>query len=262
MHKILLILIAVSTVASFSVARAGDVRLLDDVTVPIPNDLAQPGSLQVKGVAGPGQSKSVRAVRCNIDSQGAPLSNGCVGRIFNFELNQKIILRAGLYKIIYSHTLAWVIVESRQLKQVPLPKIKVPAGPKGRKFSFSVFKDFTDPSMQDSVLFDAWTGPQDNKYLDITCDSRYSDLKVACDALKSNDHRRLLGTVVKFGTDGSLSVLFAQEPGGGVWSRAVRTWVTDPEAGQFVSAFPGVYGIVFKDEGTDETSTLYGIKVN
>ena len=243
--QFILSMLALSTVAV-------NVALADgNVTVPIPDRLVGPmGTLIVEGIAGGGQQSTFLAHRCEIDSKGMPVKSSCIWSSKAFELGKKIQLHAGFYFILYSQTSVWVRIQSNQLTRLHLSKLRVPTASDGRKISFLVFLDMTDSSMQDKLMLRAWSS---SGAAGQVCGKNDPSLKAACEAFNSDDYNRLAGTYFTFGTEGSISSIDHQYAG--------RDHVSRADAGQFISVFPGVYGIVFEDKDNDIYSTRYGVPV-
>ena len=60
-----------------------------------------------------------------------------------------------------------------------------------------------------------------------------------------------------------LAFLFAAQAwGDAMFRNEGRVMVVDPKAGEFVSVFPGVHGIIFTDPATGKTATQMGIQVH
>ncbi len=166
--------------------------------------------------------------------------------------------------VTYSSTNTFVQVRADEKTVAELKKLKVAKA--DRPVSFSVFKDFTDHGMQDRSLKLAWihSGNLQEIFQNI-CQTPSAQDQSACDAWRSGNYHQLLGRVIQFGDDGSIYFwVFNTDPdaaGSHVFKNEGRVYVTDPEAGQFVSVFPGVYGVVFTDNQTGKSETRYGIRV-
>lgn len=236
-----------------------------DVEIPVPGDMGRDGLFEVVGVPGPGQKDEVEIRRCETDAYGEPVRFGCdYERPKRIGLNQTIMLTPGTYEVFFSDTFIFTKVRPDEKTVETLKKIKV--SNTEHSVSFSVFIDFTDRSMQDRYLKSIWADSLHSFVLEYNCNPVQPLDEAACRAWASGNYHQLLNKYVQFNDNGSLylwqffSVLTGPEDHG--FSLRTRYYVTDPEAGQFVSVFPGVYGIEFTDNETGKTETQFGIHVN
>lgn len=233
-----------------------------DVEISVPSDMGRSGILEVVGTSGAGQKDEVQINYCESDSQGNPVQFGCK-YVKTIHLNEPTVVAPGTYSIYYSQTNAHVRVRADEKTVATLKKLKVTQA--YRSISFSVFNDLTDPSMQDNFLLGIFANSLNRRQVERFC--RIPDLsnKAACDAIASGNYHALLNRGVQFSSDGSRSVWQFTDnsgPNSGWFENWGRQYVTDPKAGEFVSVFPGVYGVVFTDNQTGKTETRYGIHVN
>jgi hypothetical protein len=232
-----------------------------DVEISVPDDLGRSGTLEVVGTPGAGQKDEVQIYSCESDSQGTPVRFGC--KVFkSIHLNEPTVLIPGTYWISYSNTDANVRVRADEKTVATLKKLKVTQT--YRSVSFSVFQDLTDSSMQDDLLLRVFTFSANRPQVERYC--RIPDLsnKAVCDSFASGNYHALLNKGAQFNSDGSWNswVFSHGSPNSGSFDNKGRLYVTDPKAGEFVSVFPGVYGVVFTDNQTGKTETRYGIHVN
>jgi hypothetical protein len=214
------------------------------------------GTLLVSGTPGMGQTNVLFVQQCQTDSTGQPTIFGCVqGK--NYVINQTISLSPGTYYISYSHIPYFVQIVASQQTLVPLKPLLVGATRDPSK-TFSVFMDFNDSSMQDVLLKDYYSNPNNRFYVVNLCGTNYgSNSSKPCTAWAAGSYQALFNTVLAFNSDASVST-FLQKGG---FQNAGRLEVADPEFGQFLSVFPGVYGVVIKENKSGKIlETDYGIK--
>lgn len=245
---------------------ADDITNEPGVTVPVPGDLDQMGSLEIDGTPGVGQDSNVKVIFCQTDVDGKLQKFGCndTGNADTYQINKVVNLPVGTYELIYSNSIIFTEVKAGQKTIVQLKKIQVASSKSGASISFQVFIDLTDPSMQELILKNVFLNPENNEYFEQQCKSSGDCSKKACNAFNSNDYHNLLNTVVKFDDDGSHEFLYYPytDATDGHFHNQGLIKIADPIAGQFISVFTGVYGIIFTDSTSGKTETQFGVKVN
>jgi hypothetical protein len=231
------------------------------VVVPVPNSLQSYGKLIVRGTPGAGQKEGVWIGKCELLPNGIPKASSCKAlEGLSTTLNKELSLPSGHYLVSYSNTTYSNLVEVKKDKVITLQlrKIKVPHYNGG--IEFDVFSDLSHPVEQEKVLFVTWSAGN----LQAACDStgekderlRWPSASLACDVIKTGDYRSIRGAYADFTADGKVRPLIGNNRQPFFWS------VVDPKDGDFVSVFPGVYGIKFKDTMTGQTDIQYGIRVD
>lgn len=231
-----------------------------DVTVPVPETIGKPlSAFQINGTVGSGQTDSFVLFGCQTDGNARVVQGSC--KTFDLhddpstkagKINKSYSIPEGYYCARYSNTHAYFTIQKDKPVTLDLQKIIVPGD---RSASFDVFNDYSDKSMQDDMVYRYWLGDESD-FLK-KCPSKNRNLQAACDALKSGEVARLQDTLVAFTSDGKYSPLGED----GKFQKPMRGQVTDPKAGEFVSVFPGVYGIEFKDPLTGKTEVQLGVRV-
>lgn len=235
-----------------------------DVVVPVPGQISSYGQLQVIGTPGAGQGKTFYYSRCERGRDGRPVRFSCKdGQERN--LNERISLPGGYYKVFYSGSQYSELLEVKknQLQVVELKKIQIPRV--NGKFAVQIFRDLTDRSEQEKVLWDVFTTASNQADFGSSCEDSSPEIKAACAAYRSGDYHNLLGPGIRFGEDGSWSA--ARFFGDGSFDRFKnrgRYMVTDDGIadGDFISVFSGVYGLTFTDSTTGREETQYGVQVD
>ena len=222
-----------------------------DVVVPVPQALAQSGKITVVGVKGSGQSEKAELYKFDYDANGTPIA-GSAKSIANIKLNEPFSARPGYYFVRYSGTSSGPIALANDanvgvyLKKISVPKLT-------GQFEFNVFLDYTNPSMRTNGSFHLWIY---YSQLDL-CKSGVGFPQGICEKVKQG-YQAYLDFMDSTRYDKTGSIVWYKDDGK-IWE-ARKHWVVDPKDGEFVSVFPGTYGIEFKDnQGNSETQ--YGIEV-
>jgi hypothetical protein len=213
---------------------------------------ADTATLLVAGTPGAEQKNTVKISECATSADGTPTKFSCDFFSADYPLNQQVSLRPGYYHLTYSHTDTYVRLGSSETREIDLKQLKVAQS--AHPVEFSVFLDLTNPSEQDAYL--------KREFLDAHTDSMpdcrvklprgESEDKLFCQVVRQNDYRKF-SEIVHFYPDASVTGFH-----GGL---GTQVKVTDPQSGEFVSVFPGVYGIDFRDTETGDEKSQFGIQV-
>jgi hypothetical protein len=239
----------------------------DTILVPVPGELTQYGELTVKGVPGADQEDKLKIAKCKTDANGLPVKLGC-GKDAEYHLNEAIKLAPGFYRINYSNTFATATVRVYGTSVLELKKLQVASAE--RHIEYQVIADMTDLAMRDRVANRTFcdsgqeaTAVFFNRRSDQRCESVFNDLddQAACMAWRGEDYRNLLhSNALDFSRDGDVRYTGSFDGYEAQRTMISTMIVSNPQAGEFVSVFPGTYEILFKDtQGT--VVTQHGIHV-
>ncbi|MGZ6442173.1 MAG: hypothetical protein ACXWRU_19105 [Pseudobdellovibrionaceae bacterium] len=237
-----------------------EVRPLGDVVVPVPPQISAYGQLLVTGMPGNGQSEVFRYAKCEKGKNGAPKKFSCNANSTSI-LNETQDLKPGYYKINYSGSITFLEIKQNSVTEVSLRKIQIPKV--NGNFKAEVFFDLSSLSMEDLALrliFSNSYGEENFKGLCANNSKQIpKSVKAACAAWNSDDYRNLNMAVLRFSNDGTASLINVD----GSFDKPVHVFVNSAAtAGDFISVFPGVYGITFTDLQTKESVSQLGIYVD
>ncbi|MGZ3773257.1 MAG: hypothetical protein ACXVCY_02180 [Pseudobdellovibrionaceae bacterium] len=239
-----------------------DVRPLGDVVVPVPPEMSSYGQLLVSGTPGNSQVDIFRYTKCEKGKDTAPKKFSCKGN-FQGKLNDLLSLKPGYYEINYGGSYTPYLVEIKQdaVSEVSLRKIQIPRV--NGNFSVEVFLDFSAASMRD-LSFRLLFGNSERKESTERLCSHLSksspyNIRTVCEAWKTDDYRNLNIALIRFTNDGKISFLKDDGSFEKPWRAVVKS---NAKAGDFISVFPGVYGITFTDMQSGEAVTQQGIYVD
>lgn len=233
-----------------------------DVVVPVPINLSEYATFELRGEPGANQNKNYELNWCKLLPNGEILKDGCT-RYKSSTLGTPITIATGVYEVWYSNTVIYIELKKGDNLKLDLQKIYVPKTE--RPIYFNVFTDYTSTEMQDLELKQLFHSPTNEKIADICKNPSRSNL-AACKALQSDDYRDYKNTLIRFNlNDGSYSRWFYCtgncESKNGEWGNSQFSWVVDPISGEFVSVLPGVYGILFEDRETGSRKFIHNIRV-
>ncbi|MGZ3770451.1 MAG: hypothetical protein ACXVCR_11385 [Bdellovibrio sp.] len=238
-----------------------EVQLLGDVVVPVPPQIKKYGHLLVKGTPGTNQRDTGILLKCEKGEDGTPKKFSCKGA-GNFKLNELSNVYPGYYRIIYgmSMTLSLVEIGENSTTEISLRKIEIPDV--DANFDANIFWDVSSPLMQDLALSWKFSSEVEKESVKKLCSStpksNRENIKAACEAWSTDDHRSLAISVLRFTNDGKVSILDYD----GSFDKPGRFLIDSTVSnGDFVSVFPGVYGITFTDLETNEPFTKLHINV-
>jgi len=238
----------------------------DEVDVSVPGPKQPTGSLTIVGEPGSGQNGWANVFLCKTDDWDRIVKFGCseIKDPMRY-LNETFAVVPGTYLINYSNSKTYVKVTANQATQVRLKKLKVL--PSTRNVTYSVFRDLSDPSMQDQMLKNVFvaSGNESNFMVPSNyCGEDQPQNQKACKALQGNYYQELKDSFYRFGKDGTFSEFkfLSRDSEESRFSEPQRLYIGDPKPGEFMSVFPGTYGIEFKDHDIDDVQIQLGIKIN
>lgn len=198
----------------------------------------QPGSgyLRIQGLPGLGQEDKVRINSCELNKHHMPTFYGCTevksedGK--PYRLNSQIKLSTGTYSLSYSGSFYPVATVNDSVETViELKTLRIPN--LDRDTTFVAFSDLTNKKMQHSFLLRNF----ERALWKVEMPDMWAEFK-------SYEWRAYPGF----------------QDVGGTWKLdAVNSEVAPPVAKDFVSVFPGIYGIKFIKDGQNHVNL--GIKV-
>lgn len=242
----------------------GGIHLLD-ITVPVPGELSDAGTLEVNGTAGTVQDNELRIASCDIGDDGEIIKWGC-HEFKRYSLNTTIVLTPGRYSLLYSHSYNYIAIKKNERKVIKLQKISVPKT--DRPVTFSVFLDLTNLDMQERFLKDIFYCDLNAQFFKKYCTAPDKKDQDACDALGAAESpRELLNRNVIFEPNASWSKwsfcpAYGCNAGGAHrFENQDREYIVRSKAGEFISVLPGIYGMEFQDNQTGLRKTIYGLSV-
>jgi hypothetical protein len=249
-----------------------------DVVAPVPDDLKEVGKLVVHGEAGSEQSIQFSFRRCESAAQAAAqmdIRKSSCSRTFYAPLNEGTVVRPGHYLVWYSNSMYSQVAEVRkdETTSLQLEKIFVPDENR-RTFHFYVFRDLSHLTEQQKLARFYW-GTSNHMWSVDFCNRNqewakenvaFRDYCAAARTESLDEYRKKFFT---FNQDGTYSVVrfsydeqtlkVGRVPPQCANQGAIQ--VTDPDDGNFVSVFPGVYVIAYKNPETGAVATTWGLEV-
>jgi hypothetical protein len=237
-------------------------QLLDTI-VNVPGEIQDQETITVRGVPGAGQSSyQVRFCRFERGRQGLPMINS-LDDCSNHALGEAVHLSVGSYYVSYesgSHQGSSTEVDlgSGEQRTLSLAKLEVPKV--DGSYSFTLYVDVTNAQEKDKFALEKWITNDRFQGEDCRVDAAYyPKTKRDCLAWKGENYRALIGTDFRTTNAAYIDPLdnygtFATERGG--TDSVYRLLVGSGHDGDFVSVFPGVYGMTFTSAGRHSTNTL------
>jgi hypothetical protein len=191
------------------------------------------------------------------------------------QLNVSTAVGAGTYGLLYANSFTVVEVLVKSETVISLAKLNIPKV--DGTYSFHAFVDLTNSGEQDKQLAKLWITSQSMKFserniatLDQLCRVRGLDSQAvaACKAWHTGKYQSLQGPAVKFTDNASFLALawsFLPSPlrvgdEESSFENQGRVNVGSGFDGDFISVFPGVYGIEFQSP-FGQTTDSYGFIV-
>jgi|GEM_PF-5688213 len=256
-------------------------------------------TLTIVGQAGVNQDDEVTA--CWYDQGAFHQLIAESGTCQTLHLNKAKEVQAGFYLLNFSDSLMTIQLAANEQKTVSLAKLPIPklSGAK----TFQAFRDYTNPDEQEKLAVSVWGVKRTQEMLDVSrfhgpswveilwessckdhkdkpedktcvfvkfteaqlCSGISSKVgKAGCAALTGDDYKKLVGTVIDFGSDGSWNSLsigytvdFNHHPAklgenleNTGWSNRGMDFINSKASVDWgwISVFPGTYGIRYADD--------------
>lgn len=201
---------------------------------------------------GPANSQPAFLTFCGTAVKGLPTKSSCqvapAGTVF-IELNKDIPVQSGLYSLSWNsgkHSqFVNILPEDHQV--VNLVEFSLPTQIPTKEFW--IFLDYTDSKMQENRLLHLFAKKDSDHWQELMAENCQMPANAkACDIYyHAKSHRDLLGTVIQFLPDGSVSSWNYSRGEFTNYERNSFNIHSGPKE-QKVYLLPGTYGILYKDE--------------
>lgn len=232
-----------------------------DVVVPPPGSPSGQGALTVVGEPGLSQGGEYEVFQCAPASDGGFARGSCYF-LFAASLHETVQLNAGHYRIVYERTFTNLEIGQGDSKILQLQKIQVPQ--QDAPVRYTVFWDLTHPSMQNLYARSTWESARYASEAGQICAGPYHQLpggRYFCTTWLSGKYSDFKQNVFSFDNQAGFTALAYVAPPPQFQRRYFgRFYATSPTDSEFVSVFPGIYGLRFQYE-TGRIEDVYGVDV-